>query len=69
MLGTFECVVRYRDAGKRCTDKSQCTGDCLYEGRQPAPPGATGVCQRTSDPCGCRARVIGGNVQHTICGD
>jgi hypothetical protein len=69
MRGLPECVIRYRDAGKRCTDKKECTGDCVYEGRQPAPATGSGVCQRTSDPCGCRARVIGGQIQPTMCMD
>jgi hypothetical protein len=69
MAGALVCVLRHRDGGKRCTDQSQCTGGCFYEGPQPAPAGATGVCQRTSDPCGCKARVIGGKVQPTICTD
>ena len=30
---------------------------------------ATGVCQRDSDPCGCRAFVFGGKVQPTMCTD
>jgi hypothetical protein len=69
MMGSLECVVRHRDGGKRCADKSECTGDCIYEGPQPAPARGAGVCQRTSDPCGCRARVIGGNIQPTMCVD
>lgn len=69
MLGSFECVIRYRDGGKRCTDKRDCTGECWYEGPRPIPAQAAGVCQRTSDPCGCHARVIGGKVQPTMCLD
>src|ERR1051326_6565248 len=51
MLGELMCVVRYRDGGKECSDKSDCLGECLYEGSEPAPPNAVGRCQRTNDPC------------------
>jgi hypothetical protein len=69
MLGKPTCVIRYRDAGKRCSDKADCTGDCLYDGPDPAPAKATGKCQMTSDPCGCRAAVLAGQVQPGLCVD
>lgn len=69
MLGEIFCVVPYRDGGKRCTDKRDCTGECLYEGREPAPPKATGSCQRTNDPCGCKAPIHHGRVQPALCLD
>jgi hypothetical protein len=69
MLGQLACVVRYRDGGKRCTDKRDCIGECLYEGPVPAPPTATGSCQRTNDPCGCKAPIHHGRVQPAVCLD
>jgi hypothetical protein len=69
MMGTLTCVVRYRDAGKRCTDGADCTGDCLYEGEDPPPENLVGSCQRTSDPCGCKAVIVGGEVQPALCVD
>jgi hypothetical protein len=69
MMGTLTCVVRYRDAGKRCTDGADCTGDCLYEGEDPPPENPVGSCQRTSDPCGCRAVIVGGRAQPALCVD
>jgi hypothetical protein len=69
MQGELACVVRYRDGGKRCRDKSDCRGECLYEGPDPAPPSATGICQRTSDPCGCKATIHQGHVEPTLCAD
>jgi hypothetical protein len=70
MMGAFECVVRHRDGGKRCSDGRECSsGKCVYEGRHPAPKNATGGCQRDSDPCGCRAFVVGGRVQPALCVD
>ncbi len=72
MGGIIECIVRYRDAGKRCTDKKDCTGECLLLGAGPAPaPGTptTGTCQETNDACGCAARVAGGKVTGMDCLD
>jgi hypothetical protein len=69
MLGKLACVVPYRDGGKPCSDKRDCTGQCLYEGPDPAPPNAAGSCQRTNDPCGCRAAIHHGRVQPRVCLD
>lgn len=69
MLGTLECVLRFRDGGKRCTDKRDCAGQCLYEGPHPAPTQAVGACQRTSDPCGCKAPIVNGSVRPAFCVD
>lgn len=70
MLGHLECVVTFRDAGKRCTDKKDCTGECLFEGPG-APPksNVVGKCQRTSDPCGCRTTIAHGQIKDSICVD
>lgn len=70
MTGELACVIQYPDAGKRCTDKRDCKGQCLYEGPDPPPPSkAIGVCERTSDPCGCKALIHGGHVEPTLCAD
>ncbi|HMJ14538.1 MAG TPA: hypothetical protein VK524_24165 [Polyangiaceae bacterium] len=69
MLGELACVVRYRDGGKRCSDKRDCMGECLYESPDPAPPKAVGNCQRTSDPCGCKAPIHHGRVEPAVCVD
>jgi len=69
MMGELACVVRYRDAGKRCSDKRDCTGECLYEGPDPPPERATGTCQRTSDPCGCKAPIHHGHAEPALCAD
>jgi hypothetical protein len=69
MMGELMCVVRYRDAGKRCSDKRDCIAECLYEGPDPPPPKATGRCQRTNDPCGCKAPIHHGHVEPALCAD
>mgnify|MGYP003586725036 CR=1 FL=1 len=37
---TWQCVVKYADAGKRCTDASQCEGQCEIAGNSGLAPGA-----------------------------
>ncbi|HVH44976.1 MAG TPA: hypothetical protein VM925_21635 [Labilithrix sp.] len=71
MVQQMTCVVTYADAGKSCSDKENCTGECIYEGDESAPKRGpvAGVCQRTSDPCGCRAVVRAGKVMPTVCTD
>ena len=70
-LQSWQCVVRYADAGKRCTDGDQCQGDCRVEGNSGLTPGAavTGVCQATSDRFGCHTPVEGGKAGATLCID
>jgi putative hemolysin len=59
---TWQCVVKYADAGKRCTDASQCEGQCEIAGNSGILPGAaaTGVCQADSNRFGCRTTVKDG---------
>jgi hypothetical protein len=64
------CVIPNADAGKACTDDSQCGGGCVYDG---APMGAdgttTGVCRKDNDPCGCIEHVKSGKKAGGICVD
>lgn len=63
------CVTPYADAGKACTDKSQCQGACILEGNlEPRGPVA-GQCQKTDRQFGCYARVEGGKATAAICVD
>lgn len=76
------CVIRYADAGKPCTDGTQCQGDCRADanlqppaigaptpGRTPAAPDATrGRCAADSDPFGCYTRIENGRGV-TLCVD
>ncbi len=68
---TMQCVVKYADAGKRCTTGSDCAGDCRVEGA-PFPregAAAVGVCQADSRPFGCHATVENGKATAAICVD
>ncbi len=71
------CVTRFRDAGRPCTDKSECEGLCLVstdticdepgncrEPRLPRPGDkVVGTCQEDDDPCGSFIEVRGGIAQ------
>ena len=63
------CVVPYPDAGKMCTDSSQCTGKCQAEGTASGAP-ATGKCQASAhDKYGCYSEIIADVAQGTVCLD
>ena len=70
-MQTMQCVVKYADAGKRCTDGDQCAGDCRVEGNLGLREGAAtaGVCQVDSDRFGCFTRVEDGKAEATLCID
>jgi pimeloyl-ACP methyl ester carboxylesterase len=65
------CVVRYPDAGKRCSNKSDCQGRCLVDGERSLRPGdpANGRCEEDDDPCGCKFEVKNGKLAGGICVD
>lgn len=73
MVGTAMCVRPYADAGKACTDKSDCTGLCIrtdfnsVEARAHAP--ATGTCQPDNALFGCFAEVVDGHYKDAWCID
>ena len=65
---TWRCILDYTDAGKACTDGSQCQGDCLAtdsEGKTPA----VGQCAADSNTFGCRARIADGVAEPMRCVD
>ena len=63
------CVVPYADAGKACTDKSQCEGACILEGNLEAQGDVTGQCQKTNRQFGCYAKIVNGKSTGAICVD
>ena len=69
-LQRVQCVIPYADAGKTCSGKRDCSGQCLATGETEAGVVATGTCQRdVSQNFGCRQRVEDGKAQGTICVD
>lgn len=72
MLGGWHCIVRYADAGKRCTDGAQCQGDCrLTDVTALSRDGAAavGICQADSNRFGCYATLTDGKADAAICVD
>lgn len=69
-LQRVQCVIPYADAGKTCSRKSDCTGQCLATGEVVAGVVVSGTCQRdASQTFGCRQRIDDGKAQATICVD
>lgn len=69
-LQRVQCVIPYADAGKTCSSKRDCSGQCLASGETEAGVVATGTCQRdVSQNFGCRQRIEDGKAQGTICVD
>jgi len=63
------CVVPFADAGKACTDKAQCQGDCILEGNMEDKGSVTGQCQQSNVQFGCFARVVNGQATRAMCVD
>ena len=70
MAGHEMCVRPMKDAGKACTDSSQCEGRCIAPAETQVPAGnVTGTCQRTSAQFGCFGEVEQGRVRGILCVD
>lgn len=71
-MQTPACVFTYADAGKACTDSTQCQGRCYAKettGAGSAGKPAEGQCSANSDPCGCHTLVQNGVATATLCAD
>jgi len=67
MVGTPACVIPAADAGKTCSDSSECQGRCLvedWEGDRPPPIGtkSKGMCEASNLTFGCIAEVRRGRI-------
>ncbi len=69
MMGKPACVVTFKDAGKSCSDSSECSGRCIT--KTSAQPGSEtrGICTTNSDPCGCFQLVTKGQADYPLCAD
>jgi putative hemolysin len=67
-IGMEQCVHRFADAGKTCTDKAQCEGKCVASAVSPDTP-AVGQCQADDKLYGCYAEVRDGKAPAAICVD
>ena len=71
-MQTMQCVIRYADAGRRCTDGDQCAGECRVAdvtARPAAGAAVVGQCQADSNRFGCFTRVEDGRAEATLCVD
>ncbi len=71
-MQTMQCVVRYADAGRRCTDSDECAGECRTADVTARPAegvAVAGVCQADSNRFGCFTRVEDGKAEATLCVD
>lgn len=71
MLGTWSCVIDYADGGARCSDSSECAGQCVTDA-DPLPhlgDEVTGTCQRNNALFGCYAEVKNGRAEQPMCFD
>ncbi|HRO02565.1 MAG TPA: hypothetical protein PLS69_03025 [Terricaulis sp.] len=68
---TLQCVIPYADAGKSCTDGSQCEAGRCIGGLEDANPreNVTGQCQPTNMAFGCYTTITNGRTGAAICVD
>ena len=75
LAGGETCALPFRDGGRACTDRTQCTGLCLApdgaaEGGKPgAENPVVGHCQAYNYPYGCHATVDHGQLMGELCVD
>ncbi len=68
---TEQCVIAYADAGRPCSDGSECrAGRCLGPVDAAEQSGAVaGQCQPTNSQFGCYTTIVNGRPQAAICVD
>lgn len=74
MAGGYMCVISYADAGKSCTDGSECeSGICLVDSDKShfnlQSQNVTGVCKADNIPFGCYTTIENGKIGHGLCVD
>lgn len=69
-LGMEQCVHPFADAGKACTDTSQCEGKCVGSaGSASASEKVSGQCQADDRLFGCYSEIRDGKAAYAICVD
>lgn len=67
---TLQCVISYADAGKACTDGSQCAaGRCQGPMEAASRENVTGQCQPSNTAFGCYTTITNGRMGAAICVD
>ena len=69
LLGTRMCVINFTDAGKTCSDSSECQGRCLAVPKAERQESVTGKCSPSNNPCGCISIVTKGVASPVMCID
>lgn len=69
LAGNLACVLKTKDAGKSCTDSSQCEERCLAGIDQTDTTKVVGQCQATNQPFGCFAEIKDGVAEPALCID
>ncbi len=69
LAGSLACVLKTKDAGKSCTDSSQCEERCLAIVDEKDSTKMIGQCQTTNQPFGCFAEMKNGVAQPPLCID
>lgn len=69
LLGQFHCRQALPDAGRACTGRQDCAGECLAP--DTAPPGApaAGACQAQTPLFGCYSVIEDGRATPPLCVD
>lgn len=68
---TWQCILQFTDAGKPCTDGSQCQGNCMAKPDEDvrATASAIGICAANSDRFGCQSTITNGVASPVRCVD
>lgn len=70
MMKQEGCEIIASDAGKPCHDGSECQFQCISEDYNiKAGAEAAGICSRSSNACGCFARIEKGRATPVLCID
>ena len=70
MRGVSFCIEDHLDAGKQCSDSTECAGDCRIEKKfVKANSESSGFCSINNDPCGCFQSIEKGIAQPILCID
>ena len=69
LCGVYSCAVRTRDAGQRCTSRSECQYLCITKKRFPLGAPVIGECAEFITEFGCINYVEGGKMTGRVCVD
>ena len=71
LRGNKACVVTFKDAGKSCSDGSECSSArcTVTPGSVQSGTPARGTCTANSNPCGCFQIVRQGKADFAMCVD